>query len=212
MKIVTTCDECSLIESGDCIYCERHQCKKTARLVELCKSDNKYFQLWEDGVENISKNNSISNIVSLIDNRFGKMLELIEYDAKPILGWVEQSCRCGERPRRIKTLNSLTRDFFDDKYIPEEVRCCLDTLIAENRFPTTKELVINFGKAMVGYIKSGFKHVSTEEYKERLDICQNCNNYNKGRCEHPECGCFVAAKAWIESEDCPKNKWPQTEK
>jgi hypothetical protein len=78
--------------------------------------------------------------------------------------------------------------------------------------PNITKLASNFGEAMVGYIKSGFKHVSTEEYKERLDICQNCNNYNKGRCEHPECGCFVAAKAWIESEDCPKNKWPQTEK
>ena len=83
------------------------------------------------------------------------------------------------------------------------------------KYPSAFGLVKNFGKAMINYAKSGFKNVTPKQYKERLGICQGdeshsrCENYDEGRCKHPECGCFLASKAWIFSQDCPLKKWPE---
>ena len=81
--------------------------------------------------------------------------------------------------------------------------------LISSEYPSTVVLATNFGKAMLKYAKSGFKHVTTEEYKARLDICQKCDFYDKGRCTI--CGCVIIGKAWIASEDCPENKWPKIE-
>lgn len=78
-----------------------------------------------------------------------------------------------------------------------------------HEYPSTFGLAKNFGKAMVNYAKSGFQHVSEEEYKERLDICKDCELYDSGRCKHKGCGCFISKKAWIKTEECPENKWPR---
>ena len=46
---------------------------------------------------------------------------------------------------------------------------------------------------------------------ERIAICRDCEfNYwkkNKKRLWCKECGCFVPAKARVESEKCPKGFW-----
>ena len=82
------------------------------------------------------------------------------------------------------------------------------------QYPSTIGLVKNFSKAMINYAKSGFKHISVEQYKDRLKVCQGdvgipqCEHYDNGRCKHVDCGCFLSKKAWLVSENCPENKWP----
>jgi hypothetical protein len=74
------------------------------------------------------------------------------------------------------------------------------------RVMSIKQQIKNFTSSIINYTKSGFKNVTTEEYKERINVCNNCEYLDKNnRCS--ECGCFVAVKNWMESEKCPKNKW-----
>lgn len=71
----------------------------------------------------------------------------------------------------------------------------------------SKTLAKNLASSMVSWAKSGFKTVSTNEYKQRLNICKECDFFDKeqGRCKI--CGCFMVAKGWLASENCPKNLW-----
>lgn len=49
---------------------------------------------------------------------------------------------------------------------------------------------------------------SSEAVADCLAICGDCPAYRQtdGRCA--ECGCFVAIKAGLASEECPLGKWP----
>ena len=53
--------------------------------------------------------------------------------------------------------------------------------------------------------------VNKETYKERLDICRECEHYFKptGNCK--VCGCFMRIKASISVMYCPEEYWLQTE-
>lgn len=90
-------------------------------------------------------------------------------------------------------------------------------IINQTQYPSTITLAKNFGKAMLNYAKSGFKHVTVEQYKDRLNICQGdigvkkCEHYDNGRCKHVDCGCFLSKKAWLSTENCPLGKWPKIE-
>lgn len=44
--------------------------------------------------------------------------------------------------------------------------------------------------------------------KERLAACRKCPFYSKGQCL--VCTCFVALKAELSTEKCPKGRWPVT--
>jgi hypothetical protein len=85
------------------------------------------------------------------------------------------------------------------------------------KYPSTINLVKNFSKAMINYAKSGFKHVTVEQYKDRLKVCQGdigvqrCEHYDNGRCKHVDCGCFLSKKAWLATENCPIGKWLKIE-
>tara|TARA_R110000744_G_scaffold198345_5_gene317595 strand:- start:2538 stop:2810 length:273 start_codon:yes stop_codon:yes gene_type:complete len=56
-------------------------------------------------------------------------------------------------------------------------------------------------------IKSGFKHVTHEEYEDRISICMGCPfvNYKEDRCN--DCGCYIKIKARLKVEDCPQGYW-----
>lgn len=44
-----------------------------------------------------------------------------------------------------------------------------------------------------------------ESYKERLSICNSCDDFDGTKCK--VCGCFMKVKAAIPMSDCPKKKW-----
>jgi hypothetical protein len=82
-----------------------------------------------------------------------------------------------------------------------------------NKFPSTKTLVMNFLKAMkrvFGRFLSGKKVKASEETSDvRSMICQNCEMFEEERCL--ECGCFISAKIKIASESCPLGYWDEEE-
>ena len=76
-----------------------------------------------------------------------------------------------------------------------------------NKLPSTTEMAKNLAKATKDHVKSGFKTVSEDEIKERLDICGACEHYipHSARCKL--CGCFTKFKAKLKSGGCPIKKW-----
>ena len=58
--------------------------------------------------------------------------------------------------------------------------------------------------------------VTPEQRKERLAVCVKCEHFRQAtskvgpRCGL--CGCFVKAKAWLATEQCPVDKWKIVEK
>lgn len=75
--------------------------------------------------------------------------------------------------------------------------------------PSLQERAIHLAVATGKHILDGMKRVSLEEYKKRIDICNNCpRNWMKdGLCYHPKCGCNITIKAWWNSEECPEKFW-----
>lgn len=44
-----------------------------------------------------------------------------------------------------------------------------------------------------------------ETIRNRVTICKSCEFLKNHRCTI--CGCFIVAKAGLDSEKCPKEKW-----
>lgn len=80
-------------------------------------------------------------------------------------------------------------------------------------YPRMTKMMSNFVSATKKYYDSGFKNVSIDEYRNRINTCQGdddglpCLHYDNGRCKHSDCGCFLAAKCWITTEKCPIGRW-----
>jgi hypothetical protein len=43
---------------------------------------------------------------------------------------------------------------------------------------------------------------------ERMAICHACPHFIKATTTCTRCGCFMAAKTYLASANCPINKWP----
>jgi hypothetical protein len=67
--------------------------------------------------------------------------------------------------------------------------------------------VKNFTKAIVRHASNNFRRVTQEEYNERMSMCGKCDYRDDKICSHMKCGCYIARKAWWESENCPDGKW-----
>ena len=59
--------------------------------------------------------------------------------------------------------------------------------------------------ALRDHIENGLRRVDSETYKNRMEVCLSCSEYESYRCR--SCGCIVPIKAGWESEDCPLAKW-----
>ena len=77
--------------------------------------------------------------------------------------------------------------------------------------PDLYKRVKNLKGAIERVADQGLHRVTLDEYKERIGICGECpgKHYNRGFCNHNNCGCFVAIKAWLKTEDCPAKYWPK---
>jgi hypothetical protein len=62
--------------------------------------------------------------------------------------------------------------------------------------------------AQVNYLRFG-KEVTTKVLADRLTICSKCPFENSGVCMG--CGCILAEKARMSTEDCPNGFWTQKE-
>lgn len=67
--------------------------------------------------------------------------------------------------------------------------------------------VADFVTGAIGVAKAalGFDATPRDVLIERLAACDACDANDLGQCS--ACGCFVAAKARLGAESCPKNRW-----
>jgi tetratricopeptide (TPR) repeat protein len=72
--------------------------------------------------------------------------------------------------------------------------------------PGLLAMAMSATKAMANFVGSGFKTVSPEIQRKRLDSCASCEHHTGMRCKI--CGCFTAVKSGMLHEDCPIGKWP----
>lgn len=49
--------------------------------------------------------------------------------------------------------------------------------------------------------------VEDKEYKKRLDICNECPQFDSLLTRCKVCGCFLQIKARLNKAKCPQNKW-----
>jgi len=61
------------------------------------------------------------------------------------------------------------------------------------------------GRVMTNAVTGQRILVDSKVRKKRLEICQACDRCDGSRCS--ECGCYVAAKTTLTSEECPLNQW-----
>ena len=72
-----------------------------------------------------------------------------------------------------------------------------------------------FANSTAKHIANGRERAPDNVYKERLQICRDCEFYNNKNPQHPrcnECGCFLLVKASWASESCPLKKWTGTKR
>lgn len=102
-----------------------------------------------------------------------------------------------------------------EQVMPEEWIAAIEKDYPPQTMPRPVQLLTNLGKSAVDVLMHGIETgriFRTEEEKERLlSICRACpsGQYNDraGRCAHPECGCHMGAKTWLEALKCPGGHW-----
>jgi tetratricopeptide (TPR) repeat protein len=72
--------------------------------------------------------------------------------------------------------------------------------------PGLLAMAMSATKSMASFVGSGFKTVTPEIQRKRLETCAGCEHHTGMRCK--VCGCFTAVKSGMLSEDCPIGKWP----
>lgn len=67
------------------------------------------------------------------------------------------------------------------------------------------ELTKNFALEAAKFIAAGAPIASEEKYKERLEICNNCEHLAGNKCM--KCGCQMSTKCKWGTSACPLDKW-----
>jgi hypothetical protein len=125
------------------------------------------------------------------------------------VNWVDALNVVVERTgvERYRTLCS--DDWHDhERMRAEVVRMATQPYEAPVQYPPLAEQIGNALTAGVKFLMSGGKLVSAEEHARRLAICQGgCEWYDPDQSRCKACGCADSAKAWIETQRCPKGYW-----
>lgn len=53
--------------------------------------------------------------------------------------------------------------------------------------------------------------VPKESFEKRLNICNECEDYDKEGQRCKKCGCYMEYKAKLRSVSCPVHKWTREE-
>lgn len=76
-------------------------------------------------------------------------------------------------------------------------------------FPTLKEQAKNVTLSLFNVMTQAFKtgKMLADEaiIENRILACNGCEFLVENRCS--QCGCFIALKAGLNAESCPKGKW-----
>lgn len=135
--------------------------------------------------------------------------ELARHDAEAN----ESACKyCSETATPKQGLNKVTVSLAvgacrksNDKRRMQELIQLHGALLMPERMPTFAERMASFTTAVAGYISQGCPNVPHDAYTKRVETCRTCKEFNGSECR--VCGCFIALKAEMQTENCPLGKW-----
>lgn len=78
----------------------------------------------------------------------------------------------------------------------------------EQNTPSFLQMVKSFTEASVDFVKKGAPVCTVEEYRERLDTCNECPFLLRKNKRCGKCGCLLEFKARMKTQHCPEKKWP----
>jgi predicted Zn-ribbon and HTH transcriptional regulator len=88
----------------------------------------------------------------------------------------------------------------------------------ESQKPNIIERAANLINAGVKYVEAGIPSLLNNDlHSDRMRQCSSCTENNEGICVaiNPStgkaCGCFIAAKTKVPTEECPVGKWKRVE-
>jgi hypothetical protein len=64
----------------------------------------------------------------------------------------------------------------------------------------------DLARSLLAFVADGCTTVSADQYRERLQICDSCEQRKGNRCR--QCGCRLSIKARGRAFTCPNEKWP----
>lgn len=69
------------------------------------------------------------------------------------------------------------------------------------------EVITQFGKAMLSWLKEGLPLVDSETHQARNDECKSnrCGQYRHFQCQ--QCKCITYIKTKLATEECPRKLW-----
>ena len=79
--------------------------------------------------------------------------------------------------------------------------------------PSMAKMLSNFVQASAKWLAKGAKIVKPEEYLDRLSACKTCPNLIPEKMRCGLCGCFIEAKARMQTGTCPDkpSRWDNNE-
>jgi hypothetical protein len=65
----------------------------------------------------------------------------------------------------------------------------------------------NLAASLAAFVADGLRTVDEQQYRQRLEICDVCDQRRGNRCM--KCGCRLSLKARGRAFKCPEDKWPE---
>ena len=78
--------------------------------------------------------------------------------------------------------------------------------VPQRRPPPLLRQAWNLATSLADFVADGCQTVTTQEYRQRLEICDACEQRRGNRCL--KCGCRLSLKARGRAFQCPEGKWP----
>lgn len=75
----------------------------------------------------------------------------------------------------------------------------------ESRMPSVARMGWNAAASAVAFLADGLRTVSADVYRQRLEICDQCEYRAHDRCT--KCGCNLSLKARGRKFECPDGRW-----
>lgn len=158
-------------------FCQRHNINKNPHYFHLCQTNEKYFNLWESCR---GMGQEFTDCAKSSDTR-----EPIKLPEK------KQCSACANQAK-------INQEALKEEVSQEQLK--------EN-LPSLWDQAKSLTQSVVTHVTTGMKKTGEELYQERLGICEECPLLIRDSMRCGKCGCFVRAKAKMDSAKCPEGKW-----
>lgn len=76
----------------------------------------------------------------------------------------------------------------------------------DGQMPSLPRQVWNLATSLADFVVDRCRTVTEDEYRQRLEVCDACEERRDNRCT--KCGCYLSLKARGRAFRCPLDKWP----